>query len=349
MKVLFLTNVPSPYRVAFFQELAKTCELTVLYESDVATDRDDKWLKTDATGGYQRVFLKSRFRLSSSAFCPEVIQYFNPAKYNLIVVGVYSTPTGMYAIRYLKKHRIPYLINCDGGMPGETRGAKAALKRYFLSGAEGYLSTGALCDAYLICYGASAQRIHRYPFTSIDETDLVEKPYAEDQKKALRKELGLPEEGTFILSVGQFIHRKGYDILMDAVGKLKEQSADRGTYYRIIGGEVLPEYREQMEQLRISNMEFLPYKDKETLRKYYLAADLFVLPTREDIWGLVINEAMAAGLPVLTTSACVAGMEMLPKSDRDIIEPENTDALCEALKNFVNRKAEWENAGTNNL
>ncbi|MCR4588359.1 MAG: glycosyltransferase family 4 protein [Lachnospiraceae bacterium] len=349
MNVLFLTNVPSPYRVAFFKELAKTCELTVLYESDIATDRDDSWLDTGAAGGYQSIFLKSRFRLSSSAFCPEVIHYLDPTKYDVIVVGVYSTPTGMYAIRYLKKHRIPYLINCDGGMPGETRGAKAALKRYFLSGAEGYLSTGALCDAYLTCYGAAAQRIHRYPFTSIDEADLAEEPYAEDQKKALRKELGLPEEGTLLLSVGQFIPRKGYDLLIEAAGMLAEWQSEQKIHYCIIGGEILPEYREQMERLKISCMEFLPFMDKDTLKKYYRAADLFVLPTREDIWGLVINEAMAAGLPVLTTSACVAGMEMLPEKNRDIIPPEDAEALAEAMEGFLEQKDGWESAGASNL
>ena len=49
----------------------------------------------------------------------------------------------------------------------------------------------------------------------------------------------------------------------------------------------------------------------EELSEYYKAADLFVLPTREDIWGLVINEAMNYGLPVITTTACVAGQELV--------------------------------------
>ena len=49
----------------------------------------------------------------------------------------------------------------------------------------------------------------------------------------------------------------------------------------------------------------------EELSEYYKAADLFVLPTREDIWGLVINEAMNYGLPVITTTACVAVQELV--------------------------------------
>ena len=58
---------------------------------------------------------------------------------------------------------------------------------------------------------------------------------------------------------------------------------------------------------------------KEKLSEYYKAADIFVLPTREDIWGLVVNEAMAYALPVITTVQCVSGTEM--------IKPEVTGSL----------------------
>ncbi|MCR4588894.1 MAG: glycosyltransferase family 4 protein [Lachnospiraceae bacterium] len=348
LHVLFMANIPSPYRVAFFEELSHYCELTVLYESDHASDRDASWIKKEASDGYQTVFLRSRFRLSSSAFCPEVTHYLDPTKYNLIIVGVYSTPTGMYAIQYMKRRHIPYVINCDGGIPGKIKGLKASIKRHFLSGAEGYLSTGSLCDAYLLGYGAEKQRIYRYPFTSIHAEDLAEAVPAAEQKKALRKELGIPEEGTFILSIGQFIPRKGYDLLIKAAAHLEQERPDQRIHYCVIGGEMPSEYEELMKKFQVSHMEFLPFKDKETLRKYYDAADLFVLPTREDIWGLVINEAMAAGLPVITTSACVAGMEMLPNRERDIISPEDEEALAVAIGKYLDGKDQWNAAGEEN-
>ena len=58
-------------------------------------------------------------------------------------------------------------------------------------------------------------------------------------------------------------------------------------------------------------MHFIEFKTKQELKDYYLAADLLCLQTRGDVWGLVINEGMAMGLPIITTDCCVAGLELV--------------------------------------
>ena len=55
------------------------------------------------------------------------------------------------------------------------------------------------------------------------------------------------------------------------------------------------------------------------------------MPTREDIWGLVINEAMAAGLPVITTDRCAAGVEMVTSECGDIVPADDPMALADAM------------------
>ena len=55
LKVLFITNIPSPYRVDFFNELGKMCDLTVLFERKDALDRDTKWLS------YRKMYSKQYF------------------------------------------------------------------------------------------------------------------------------------------------------------------------------------------------------------------------------------------------------------------------------------------------
>ena len=81
-----------------------------------------------------------------------------------------------------------------------------------------------------------------------------------------------------------------------------------------------------------ANVHVIPFVSKKELLEYYRASDIFVLPTREDIWGLVVNEAMACGLPIITTDRCNAGIELIKDGENGYIVPtDNRDALCGAI------------------
>lgn len=330
LKVLFLTNIPSPYRVAFFGELGKLCNLTVLYEKRAASDRDVKWKLEQAQQEktYAEVFLPAVYSKTDNAFCPKATTYLGDRTFDIIVLGVYSTPTGMYAIHYMKRHHITYWISCDGGMIREDSVIKKKIKTYFLSGAAGYLSSGKISDKYLCHYGAEQGRIHRYPFTSLKRSDILETPITREQKQRLRIKLGMTEDN-ILISVGQFIYRKGYDILLGAADKL---SRDIGIY--LIGSDPTEEYLELQKEYKLKNVHFISFMKNEELKEYYQAADLFVLPTREDIWGLVINEAMANALPVITTDKCVAGLELVSADNGAIVQAEDMVELRNAISGF---------------
>lgn len=129
------------------------------------------------------------------------------------------------------------------------------------------------------------------------------------------------------IAVGQFIHRKGFDVLLKAWAE-----CDKDYELYIIGAEPTKEYLNIKEKLHLENVHFEGFKRKEELRCYYQAADLFVFPTREDIWGLVVNEAMANGLPVITTDKCVAGLELIKNGESGYVIPsENTVLLTEKI------------------
>ena len=82
----------------------------------------------------------------------------------------------------------------------------------------------------------------------------------------------------------------------------------------------------------IQNIEFIGFKTKEELSEYFVASDIFVLPTRYDIWGLVINEAMSFGLPIISTEKCAAAVQMQGLFDNGIIVPiEDHISLANAI------------------
>ena len=304
MKILFLTNIPSPYRVSFFNELGKLCDLTVVFERFASSERDESW-KNFRAENFKMIMLKGAKYGVANAVCPGVVKYLRKKEYDHIIVTNFASPTGMLAISWMRIMKIPYWLESDGGFAKGGKGFKETLKKIFIRGANGYLSTADEHDRYYLQYGAVPERIHRYPFTSLYRRDILSAPVTAEKKQALREKLGITEPRV-LLSVGQFIRRKGYDVLFEALPDLPE---DIGCY--IVGGEPTEEYLEQLEKLGLHSVHFVGFQPKQVLADYFMASDVFVLPTREDVWGLVVNEAMAKGLPVVTTKRCVAGLELI--------------------------------------
>lgn len=104
----------------------------------------------------------------------------------------------------------------------------------------------------------------------------------------------------------------------------------------IVGGEPTKEYLDLRESFQLKNLHFLGYKNKQELKEIYLAADIFVHPTKEDVWGLVVNEALAYGLPVVTTDRCIAGQELVKDGINGYIVDAGSDGeLSKAIENAL--------------
>lgn len=335
MRVLFCVNTPAPYRVDFFSELGKKCELTVAFETSHATNRDKAWTSSNFKN-FKAVFLKGMRIGEAEAFCPEILTYLSKKKYDIVVIGFYSSPTAMLAIEYMRLMNIPFIISSDGGVIKESTGVRYRIKQHFIKAANGWLSTGSNTTKYFQHYGAKKDKIYVYPFTSVDESDILEKPLSIDEKIECRNSIGISNK-IVVLSVGQFIYRKGFDVLLKAAKYLTD-----GIEFYMVGGEPTDEYKSILVQDQIQNVHFVDFKSKKELIKYYQAADIFVLPTREDIWGLVINEAMAQGLAVITTDKCIAGLEMIEVEKNGMIIPaDNVSQLVEAIKKAIIHSSEW--------
>lgn len=323
MKVLFTTTVPSPYRVDFFNELGKYCDLTVLFERNKFVDRDKSW-ENYKFDNFEGIFLSKTGKSSIFSDSCKAIRHIKLGNYNKIIVTNFSTPIGILIVNFLKKTKTPYYLESDGAFAKDCKGVKEKFKKHIISGATGYFSTGKEHDKYYCAYGAPADKLIRYHFSSISNSDMVSAPVSDAKKREFRKKLEIKEDKV-VLAIGQFIHRKGFDTLIRAASNV---SSNVGFYF--VGGEPTEEYLFLKESYHLDNVHFVGFKNKEQLKEYYFAADIFVHPTRLDIWGLVVNEATAYGLPVITTTKCIAGLEML--SDKQmLIDPENVDALSNTI------------------
>ena len=315
-KVLFVTNLPAPYKVSFFELLSQNVDLTVVYERRSASNRNEKW-RNDEARSFKEIYLDGVSVGEDSSFTPKIIGYIKNGNYDSIIMNGYSSLTAMLAIEYMRDHHVPFGVMCDGMLPSEDGIIKGMLKRRLIGAASFWLSSGDITTKQLLKYGAKNERLYKYPFSSVKETEIVSAPF---DKQIYKKKIGCKSD-TMILYVGQFIPRKGIDVLLKAHSKLSDSAE-----LRVVGGENCP------QEQNYKNVIFEGFKTKEQLADYYAAADVFVLPTREDIWGLVVNEAFAFGLPVITSDNCGAGMEMITQGVNGFIFPnEDADALRDMI------------------
>lgn len=344
MKILWLTNIPSPYRVDFFNLLGEKSDLTVLFEKVTATDRDNKWTASSFKS-FRGIILKGIRAGTDNAFCPGAIKWIIRREYDIIVVSNYSTPTGMAAIQLLKIRKIPFIIEVDGGFAKDGRGIKEGIKKQLIGAAAYWLSSGEKTSEYLIAYGAKKDRIFWYPFTSINQHHIISNVLTTDNKLQLRNELNIVGD-RIAVAVGRFIHCKGFDTLINAWARINSNDM----LLIIGGGGLKDEYTEQIKRLALNNIRLIEFKQRDELLKYYKAADLFILPTLGDVWGLVLNEAMACGLPVITTDKCIAGLELVEDNKNGfIVRAGEETELAEKIKYVMSNENVLRKMSDNSL
>lgn len=330
-RVVYLTNIASPYRVRFFDELSKYCDMTVLYydRNHEQKDRDADWF-TEGSGAHKRVQLKRRVAtIAGESLCLDVISWLKK-QFDVVVIHGYSSTTAMLAMLWLKLHKIPFYLEVDGGLIREESEKKYRFKKLLVSSADRWLSSGKATTDYLVHYGAVRERTDTYPFTSLEESDILSEPVSFEEKQELRSKLGMAEE-KIALYVGRFDPLKGMDDLLHIVPKLEKTI---GVYF--VGGEPTEEHLAFCNENNAHNAHFLGFHKKEALTDYYKAADFLVLPTKSDVWGLVINEAMACGLPVITTDKCVAGLELVEEGVNGAIVPaEDSECLARKMNELI--------------
>ncbi len=331
-KVLFLCNIPAPYRIDFFNELGRFVDLTVLFEAK-STPAAAFNYNLERIRTFRTVFLREG-DIRERRVDWNVLSHFHRGEYDTIVVTNYAFFTETAAILALKAKRIPYEMELDGAVPRKENALLHAAKGILIRGAARYWSTGEQTDRFLLGFGVPKERITRYPFTSLFEREIAERPFSDAEKQAAKRKLSVPYK-RMILSVGRPLHLKGFDLLIRAAAGL---DGDAGVC--IVGGKPTPECAELAERLGLKNIRFIEFADRETLAAYYRAADLFVLATRGDVWGLVINEAMANALPVITTDACVAGCEMIRDGENGFLIPsESAELLEERMRRLLGDEA----------
>lgn len=333
IKLLIKNTIPAPYRAELFKILSKEFDTDIFYERDNEKERNDKWI--DNATNYRHYFLND---IKGKQYYNKQIK--NIKKYDFVLLYEYSTKSSMKLMLKCIINGVPYFINCDGAII-KPNFLKDKIKTFFIKRAKACLASGKSAEEYFLRYGAKKENIYFHNFTSLYEKDILNEPIKIERKNELKKDLGIKYKKNYI-GVGSFIKRKGFDLIIEAIKDIENKENNQFGFTIIGEGPELEYYKEEIEEYKISNIDFIDFKVKDELLKYYDASDVFILPTREDIWGLVVNEAMARGLPVITTDKCVAGLELIDNGiNGNIFKSGSVEELYKLIESY-NKKTDEE-------
>ena len=146
----------------------------------------------------------------------------------------------------------------------------------------------------------------------------------------IRQELDLPER--FFLFVGRFIPEKNLPRLIEAFRAASQNAALRGWALVLVGGGALEEGLRQQAAPLGARVRFLGFQQMEKLPSYYALASALVLPSVSESWGLVVNEAMSAGLPVILSGQCGCVTDLVfPGVNGAVVDHQDPHSLADAL------------------
>lgn len=291
-RILYLTNLESPYRVRFFNRLARHCRLTVLYERRHCPHRKDHMAdKQDCH--YQKKYLRGIPVRRESGFSLGILREVS-AGYDRIIVGCYNSPAQMAAIAWMRLRKIPYFLNVDGEVFLRGNTLKTRLKRFFLRGAAGYLAAGEKAAAALAQIAGAAPVIPYY-FSSLTREEL-----------ARHRTQPQHRENT-VLVVGRNLAYKGMDVALEAARLDPEHT------YRFVGLGAKTENFRRRHDIP-GNVQLIPFLSKEELEQEYRRCGILVLPSRQECWGLVVHEAASFGTPIVSTWGSGAAVEFLAEA-----------------------------------
>ena len=313
-KILFLTDAPSPYKVNFLEKLSLSYEAKIIFLKNKLEDRDDRWFASTMDLNCEYLNDLSFFQTLMKVLTIDLSQY--DAYINMIYTSIFSI---ILALRF-RLGRKPVIMHADGGIYIDRGpimnfciGRVMKLNNYFLS-------TGKLNTDYYLKYGINSNQSFTYRYSSTWKNEVA----TEYRNKV--------KETVEILSVGQMIDRKGFDVLLKAVNELVRDGFH--CHLTMVGGDLNENCRNVISKNKnLSTVTtVIPFVQKDDLKKIYQKADMFILMTREDIWGLVISEAMCNGLPVISTENCGCAVEVLSKFKAGIVVPvDNVEACVDAV------------------
>ncbi len=329
-RLAILNSHPIQYFAPLYRRLAQEPEidLTVFYCSRKGTEEyfDSGFgqrLKWDVQllEGYPHRFLPGLMKSDHlggffSLINPSLIAELRRGRFDALLVHGHQFASYVLGIVAAKFLGIPVLIRCETHLLLHRSPLKMALRRPVMNFFHQHV--------YSACLPIGTRNREFYLHHGVKESNLFDVPYTVDnsyfiravekykeEKEAIRKDLGLPVDKPLILYASKLTKRKrAFDLLL-SFQRLQEHQQLEATLLFVGAGEQEQALKDYAQEHSIPDVHFFGFYNQSELPKLFAISDIFVLPSENEPWGLIINEVMCAGLPVIATEETGATADLV--------------------------------------
>ena len=349
-KLLWVLEHPSQYHAPLFRKLAaeKDIRLTVLYlNTNTSTPYVDKefgriieW-STNLLEGYKSLSVNNL----STTMVASALNYLrlnifqkSDIKYDAVVISGWNSLFYFASLILAKLLGMRILMRCEAtnhftNSKGIKRKLRSYYLKYFLRQVDVYLSIGKHNYDFYECHKTDAQQIISSPYCV--DNELFSSAHDMQTFQLIRKRLGLNEHVPILLYASKLIPRKNPLLLLRGY----EQLLDPKPYLLFIGDGILRDaIAKYVLDNGLSRVRILGFVNQDMLPWYYNMADIFVLISREETWGLVVNEAMCSGCAILGSEGvgCVPDL-ILHKENGYVISEYTPESVASAITFLVSQ------------
>jgi glycosyltransferase involved in cell wall biosynthesis len=313
-KLVIVTEIIAPYRIPVFNALAMRTEIDLhvifLSENDPGL-RQWRVYKDEIKFHYDVLpSWRHRFGRYNVLINRGVLSALNKIRPDAVLCGGYNYLASWEAACWTKIHRVPLLLWSESTALDKRRGHRLVefMKSRFLRLCRAFVVPGRSSLKYLKDLGIPHERI----FTAPNAVDI--QLFASLAEEAARDEFQVRARNSlpmrYFLCVGRLVRAKGVFDLLEGYAQLDHETRAKIGLVFVGDGSDRSELMEQASRIAPGTIQFPGFVHREGLPEFYAFAEALVVPTHSDTWGLVVNEAMSCGLPVIVTSVagCVADL-----------------------------------------
>jgi len=348
IKITIIHNIISPYKTLLFNELASICQnLTILYMAETENNRDWAVRKDLLKFPYNILFKGSLDSVNQLRVAVRTWKWLDILRPDVLIIGGYDHIACWATLLWARMHKKKIIFWSSSNEDDHKRVFyKESVKKHFIKKCNAYNVYGTKSRDYLLRLGAKKDRIFILGNNTDNSFYYNETMTWREKRNILSQGYGIPPNN--FLYIGRFSPEKNIFHLLDAYKRIRNNN----NWGLILVGNGLQktDIEDYINKNHIRNVFMPGFKQKDDIPRFFAVSDVLILPSISETWGLVVNEAMAAGLPVLVSKKCGCYPDIVKDNVNGFgFDPYDGTELYDLMKEIVDSRYDLRHMGEMSL